>query len=339
MSMRLKQAPQVWKLASDLGLKTTEDPVGGILHYCERKVRKFLRDSPDCNSLAELLEWVASKVGTTFEIAKTTQELLDIRQKYLERGERIFARLVEELHDDVFGVTFRLSNRESWELEFVSVIDCRGPKGARAYYTKWHEVSHLLVQTDQMRLKFRRTHCEAELKDPEEALIDVIAGKFAFYQPFFKEYTKGDISFDVIENLRARLCPDASQQAALIGLVNIWPIPCLLVEAQLALRKHEKYLLRQESLGFTDAPQPSLRAIKISPNDAAREIGLTIFENMRVPEESVISKVFASEVDSAEAEEDLYSWETSSGTRLQRQRVRVLARRAWGSVQALIFPI
>jgi len=217
----------------------------------------------------------------------------------LGKGEKIFARLVEELHDDVFGITFRLYNRESWEPEFVSVIDCRGPKAARVYYTKWHEIAHLLVQTDQMRLSYRRTHCETGPKDPEEALIDVIAGKFAFYQPFIKEHAEGEISFEAIENLRARLCPEASQQSALIGFVNVWPEPCLLVQAQLALRKHEKPLPGQESFGFGEQPQPSLRAVKVSPNDAAREIGLTIFENMRVPEQSVIFRAFAGEADSA----------------------------------------
>lgn len=339
MSLRLKQAPKVWKLASDLGLKKTDDPVAVILRYCDRKVRGFLHDNPDCVSPSDLLDWVASKVGTRFEVANTTQELLCIRQKYVARGEKIFARLVEEFPDDVFGITFRLSNREGWEPEFVSIIDCRDHKSTRRYYTKWHEIAHLLVQTDQMRLSFRRTHCEAGLKDPEEALIDVIAGRFAFYQPFIKGHAKGELSFETIEELRARLCPEASQQSALIGFVSAWPEPCLLVQAQPALRKHEQALLGQESFGLIEEPQPSLRAVKVSPNDAAREIGLKIFANMRVPEQSVIYKIFVGEIDLGEAEEDLHWWRASSGTQLQKRRVRVLARQAWGAVQALILPI
>lgn len=71
-----------------------------------------------------------------------------------------------------------------------------------------------------------------------------------------------------------------------------------LVQAQPALRKYEQALLGQESFGLIEEPQPSLRAVKVLPNDAAREIGLRIFTNMRVPEQSVIYKTFVGKVDS-----------------------------------------
>src|ERR1035441_6851450 len=93
------------------------------------------------------------------------------------------------------------------ELPFVSVIDCRGEKRFRSYYTKWHELGHLLILTDQMRLTFRRTHFGLEDKDPEEALVDVIAGAFGFLPDIVRPLAKGQPSFDGIEDIRIHLCP------------------------------------------------------------------------------------------------------------------------------------
>lgn len=240
--------------------------------------------------------------------------------------------------ENVFGVTFRLTNQEPWAHQYVSIIDCRGEKAFRSYYTKWHEVAHLLVLTDQTRLAFRRTGCRADQRDPEEAVMDVIAGRFGFYPPFIASKVTGEISFDYIEELHSKLCPEASQQASLIGFVNAWPSPCLLVQAEKALRKSEQALVDQPAFDFRDPPLAVLRAVRVAGNDAAREGGLTIFPNMRVPERSIIHRAFEERLDEAEADEELSWWEASDGTRLPVQEVRVKARFSWAGVEALVIP-
>src|SRR5438309_9237619 len=42
------------------------------------------------------------------------------------------------------------------------------------------------------------------------------------------------------------------------------------------------------SFGFSEPPSPELRVLKLQVNDLAKESGLTIFPNMRVPTSSVI---------------------------------------------------
>jgi Zn-dependent peptidase ImmA (M78 family) len=104
----------------------------------------------------------------------------EVKNDYLAKGEKRFVELSDFLaKEDDFGVTFRLGNRELWELEFVSIIDCRGNKSVRAYFTKWHEIAHLMTQTQQMRFAFRRTHSSDQNPD-EERLMDAIAGRFGF---------------------------------------------------------------------------------------------------------------------------------------------------------------
>lgn len=339
MASRLKNAHHVWALARDLGIKRLDDPVGGILGFCEKRIKNFLKDYPDCKTLSEFLGWIACRLKTSFEIITCDQDLQKIRYKYIKMGEKIFSRLAEELSGDVYGITFRLQNRKPWENEFVSVIDCRGPKKFRAYYTKWHEVSHLLVLTDQLRFQFRRTHCPTIQQDPEEALIDVIAGNFGFYPQIVHKYAKGKISFEAIESLRLKLCPEASQQASLIGFTKAWPKPCLLLHCEKALKKGQRNNIEQQRMGFLDTPTPVLRAVHVTGNNEARDIGLQIFKNMRVPENSVISRIFVDDIFEGEAEEDLSQWQTSDGMKLPQYPILVKAKISCDSVDALIIPL
>jgi len=336
MPSQLRKSVKIQKLARDLGLKHTSDPVADIINYCKRKVKRFLSDFVECDNLSDLLLFLAQKSGTFFEEIHSDEDLERIRLKYLDRGEKYFVRLKEELSEEVFGITFRLTNREQWEIEFVSIIDCRGNKSPRAYFTKWHELGHLLVLTDQMRLNFRRTYPPADLKDPEEAIIDIIAGTFGFYDPLIKKCTEGEVSFDAIENLRNQLCPDASWQSSLIGIVKAWPTPCFLVHAKKALKRGER--LCQQTFAF-GTPVPALRAVKVTSNDSARDAGLIIFENMRIPSSSIISQAFNEGLDYAEREENLSDWVTSDGSRLQNSNVRIKVRANDNSVDALIIPI
>jgi len=334
----LKRSYKIHALASDLGIRVSEDPVREILRFCERRVRQFLRDFPDCRTLTQLLEVAASKLGTRFEEVHSDDQLEDIRSRYLRQGEKGFATLHEDLSEQVLGVTFRRTSKKPWELPFVSIIDCRGDKRFRSYYTKWHELGHLLILTDQMRLSFRRTHFGLDAKDPEEALVDVIAGAFGFLPEIVRSNAKGILSFDKIEELRQLLCPEASQQAAVIGIVRAWPKPCILLRAEMALKRGERRMLSQCALGFVEEPKPALRAAHVSPNDASRSISLTIFPNMRVPERSAIYRAFSEELKNLQTVEDLSWWKSSDGTQLPTMKIRVQARHVWEGVEALIMP-
>lgn len=340
MARQLKKSAKIWKLAQDLGIRirTIDDPVSAILDYCEKIIKQFLKDFPDCKNLYSMLDWVAGKVGTTFEEIHSDKDLERIKSKYLKKGEKIFVTLDKDLSDNVYGITFKLTNREPWEPPFVSIIDCRGRKAFRSYYTKWHEIAHLLILTDQMRLSFTRTYHLSD-KDPEEVMIDIIAGTFGFYPPIIRQYINSEISFECIDDLRKLLCPEASQQASLIGFVKAWPSPCLLIYGELALKKSEKERLSQQNFDFYNNPSYVLRATKVTINEEALRQNLRIFENMRIPKNSVIHRVFEESSTYGEAEENLSWWETSDGMRLPNLPIRVQAKNFGDGVYALITPI
>jgi hypothetical protein len=84
-------------------------------------------------------------------------------------------------------------------------------------------------------------------------------------------------------------------------------------------------------------PPPVLRAIYVTANDAARDEGILIHRQWRVPAESVIARVFESG-GSGQAVEDLSWWRTSGGCQLKPCQVLVKARKDWDSVVALVIP-
>lgn len=339
MARKLNSSLTVQRLALDLGLGHKDKPVANIVRYCENRITEFMKDYPECPTLADMLDWVANKVGTSFIELRTDSDLDEVRSKYLAKGEKRFVDLSDFLaNEDDFGVTFRLRNREPWELEFISIIDSRGNKSARAYFTKWHEIAHLITQTKQMRFAFRRTHSSDQNPD-EERVMDAIAGRFGFFPPMVHKLVDGEISFEMISRLRDTLCPTASHQASLINFARFWPSPVILIRGELAHKRAEKRLLDQLDLGFRDKPQAVLRAIHVTTSDIAVENDFAIFQNMRVPERSVIHRVFTNGAGYDEAEEDLTWWESSNGWRPRTCSVRVMSRYSWDGVDALIVPV
>jgi hypothetical protein len=113
----------------------------------------------------------------------------------------------------------------------------------------------------------------------------------------------------------------------------------MLLRVEPALKKDEEAQLCPRRFDFLGAPQPALRAVRVSPNDLARERRFAIHEHMRVPERSTISRIFRKPTFYDEEGECLSWRETSNGTRLPRCAVRVKAKRSCQSVEALVMPL
>jgi hypothetical protein len=332
MPLRLKTNPTVARLAADLHLRSSADPAAAILRYCRKKIDTYLADFP-CATLTQLLDTACAHLHTVFVEIHGDAELRAVEQQYLARGEHAFAGLRGQLGPDVFAITFALRNPEPYDRPFVSLIDCRGEKAHRAYFSKWHELAHLLTLTSQMRLRFCRTHVEPAHKDPEEALMDVIGGDLGFYPPLVAPHAEGRITFDKIEQLRQKLCPAASAVSSVIGFVKAWPRPVLLVQARLATRREHEH---QAGFDFHTPASMALRAVKVTANEAAQAKGVLLPTNMRVPAKSVISTVFTNGGALA-GHEDLSWWE-SQGHARPALPVSVDARRRHDYVEALLTP-
>jgi hypothetical protein len=283
-----------------------------------------------------LLDAAAHDAKTGFREVHCDADLDQIIEEFVPQGETIFANLRNELRDQDYAITLKRQHAAKFDLPFVSIIDCRGPKGFASYFTKWHELAHLFTLTPQMRLVFRRTHAAAVL-DPEESLMDVIAGEMAFWPEFLDPGRDQEISFELIDRIRREFCPQASFQASLIGIVKALPKPCILLTAERKLKKGQELGARQLRFADCPAPTPQLRAAHVAVNRAAREEGIQMHSQWRVPERSVIFRAFerCTEVDGLE---DLDWWTTSGGSRLRSCPVLVRAKYSPEAVTALLIP-
>lgn len=336
--MNSLNGPKIAEIARSLGLAKSVRPSASIMHYCEQRVHDFLNLLPDCSTPAQLLNISAGMLGAQFRCITSDNDLADLIGQYCERRELGFANLVQILGPTTYGVTIRLRHAPSYEPQFVCVIDCRGTKGLRSYFTKWHELCHLLILTDQARSTFFRTHTDADFKDAEEVLVDYLAGYFGFFPQFLKRELTGHLSLVSVDAIRQRLFPESSFSASAIACVKNHAEACLLIDAKVALSERQRARKNQESFGFLDAPEPKLRAVNVVSSDSARTQRFTIPRNYRIPEASVIHQVHLSGADCLSGIESLSEWKSSDGRQLPATKVVIEARRAFDGVIALVHP-
>ena len=91
MSPRLKDSPKIWKLAKDLCIRNSSDPISAIIQHCEKKVRSFLKEYPECKTLTDLLDWVAARSRTSFELIHMDKDLEDIRKQFQQKEKRFLS--------------------------------------------------------------------------------------------------------------------------------------------------------------------------------------------------------------------------------------------------------
>ena len=198
---RLDQEHDVIALARELGLRG--DPVEAVVRFCEEKIGCWAADFGAVESVAALEQLVADRLQLVFEEVCSDDDLERIIAKYVAQGEYVFATLRDELGPTTFGLTIKRKHCGP-ELgdKYVAVIDCRGDKATRRFFTRWHEVAHLLVLEKELDALVRRSS-----HDPIERLMDEIAGRIGFYEPLFgpvfaREHRQAPLEFKTVEAIR-----------------------------------------------------------------------------------------------------------------------------------------
>lgn len=350
--VQLARDPKVVKLAKDLGLNWRGDCLSAIREHALAQIEAIKRNSPiEIGDLDTLRAMVADKFRVRLEFIREDADIERIASEHAGFHPLLRQRLlVEFVEGDTEGITLE---REKWDARFfqyLAVVDARGERGVRAYFTAWHELAHLLVHPAQLPFPgFRRTPAAAaRAKDPMESVVDHVAGRVAFHPPLFRPALdravaeQGSLSFEALEAARDAAAPTASLFATAMGSIQVVGTPALLVAAELALKAEERRFSRgpQQTLGFAaDAVQEKLRVTTVVPNDLVAGSQLAIRRNMRVPADSVLARAHASEDDLLlGADEDQSWWETSRGGSLAALPIRVEAARRGRYVYGVITP-
>lgn len=329
----LDQEPDVVDLARRLGLTGT--PVESIISFCQLQIDGWVAEAGGISSIAELQEIVISRLNLVFEEVWNESDLSELKRKYVRQGEIVFAHIVEnDLTPDTLGTMVRLKDGSH-----VAVIDCRGDKAARRFFTRWHEIAHLLVEPTCERQVFRSNN------EPLERLMDQIAGQVGFYDslftPLFRRHLGQSklLTFSIIEAVRQSFCPQASFQSTLFACHRRLPFPSLYLEASMAYSEEERRSLKQQRMFDDDKPEKKLRVQLTVQNDAASRMKLAARWNMRVPESSIVYAAFHQQLGDSSSYENLNSWTFSKGGALMDCDVFVEARRVDQFVMSMIQPL
>ena len=338
----LNRERKVLVMAQQLGLEWQNNPVQQIIGLCNAKIQAWLSEHSDIQTISDLERLVCTKLKLVIEEIWSDSDLARVMTKYVTWGDNVFASLESEFDDATYATLIeRRSAHKRDSCKYVAVIDCRGGKAARRFFTRWHEIAHLLTLYRQMELPLHRSTSK---RDALERLMDEIAGEIAFYGPLFTPAlcarlgAGGHLTLGAVEDVRNRFCPEASFQSTLIACVARNDQPTLYIEAKIGYKKHEAEALNSRQLSFIDIkPEPKLRAVVVGSNDAARRSGLKVHKNMAIPASSIIAKLYGSDNQAnASGEESLSIWRHSDGSAIGFHQVRIEAVRVKDRVLALI---
>lgn len=341
---RLDYAPEIIELAAELGVGSGA-PVEGILDYCRRRIDGWVADAGGVSNIDALETLVTQRLQMVFEEIRSDEDWDRLKEVYARgKKEFVFAGIRTKFDDAdnmTYGALVQCKNSGPSDPDrFVAVIDCRGSKSARRFFTRWHEIAHrLTTHADMPEPVYRSEH------DPLERMMDEIAGHVGFYEPIFhpayQQASEGHrhLKFGTVETIIGSAFPTASFQSTLFACARRLTTPLIYLEAALDHNKQGKRRLQTPSLFGDDPPPGELRAVKVIPNNAAQQERFTIPTNMRVPAASVIHRLFdADPLTVGNGEEDLSQWE-SQGKSLEGRAVVVEARKVADRVIAILQPV
>lgn len=343
---RLDAAPEILALAAELGVSAAA-PVDGILDFCRSRIDAWVTEARGVMTISQLEALVTQRLQMVFEEIRSDADFARITDQYARaKKDPVFATMrfrFDDADNPTYGTLVRRNVGDDAPDRFVAVIDCRGSKLARRFFTRWHEIAHrLTTHARHGEPAFRSEH------DPIERLMDEIAGHVGFYGPLFEPVFaqahggRDLLRFETVQAVIDGGFVDASFQATLNACTRRLPTPVIYLEAAIGHKKAVRKQIEDTSPRlFEKEEQPAgeLRAVKVVANDAARQEKFVIPQNMRVPEASVIHRLFGDEsARDGEGREDLGLWE-SDGRPLEGRAVAVEARRVPDRVIAVVQPV
>lgn len=319
---------QLDAIANNLGLGkrwTGKEMTAQVVAASLRRIDPVLRGIAPCGEV--IAEALASHYQVRFEEVRTEKDIDFLEEHYLRCKKEIgFAQLRDELRNPKLDALLfqRIHANEDDPDRWVAVLNLLLTRD-RAYWNRFHELSHRIAEPPQRLLPFRRQRVDDQ--GAVEELIDTIAGELGFHKKLFAPLVlaakRRPLTFQEIRGIQNEYAPTASLLAMINAVVGLWPRPALAFVARIGGRKHDNH---QD------------RALRVAPqarNGLARNADLYFIPNMRVPQASLVYDVFCSGNDQTNIEQ-CGIWETSDGTRLPDQQALISATRIGNQVYCLV---
>ena len=322
------------RVANELSLGSTGNFENMIVEHCLARLRAWVAVHGTPSNLSELVKEFAASLDMRITEVRTESDIDAALEEMSFVQKTAIGDLKTEFGGDTDAITVRILDRRPWDREYWAIINCLGWHEYRRYYTKWHEVVHRLLDGQQLAFAFRRTRVNRP--EPAEALVDRVAATLAFYPDMFEPVVReelakeGRLSFDVIDNVRERIAPDASREATANACLRLMPSPVWFLQCHVGMKASEVRKLENPQMSFfsEEPPDAKLRVRTASYSPSAEELGIRLHPNMRVPESSVVTLGF-NDIggDSNQGTEALDTWETSSGGPIGNGEIHLEAMR------------
>jgi hypothetical protein len=231
---------EVRSLAEDLGLHpgdgTPASIEASIVEDCRKQVDAWVAQAGAVRSIDQLERLVSARLQMVTEEISDDRDFDRLTEIYArQKRDPIFAVLrdhFDDIDNPIYGALIRRRKATPQDGDrFVAVVDCRGTKRRRGFFTRWHEIAHRLTTHSERRIE---QHVAPELlaipvfrqeDDPIERLMDDIAGELGFYHrlflPALEMLTHRDrgVTWQTIDSLRDLHFPAASFHATLTSAV------------------------------------------------------------------------------------------------------------------------
>ena len=170
--------PKLRQIARDLHIPESEDAMRDLRDHAIETVRAMLREWT-LESIEDLRRLVADRLSVKLEFVRTDADVARLASEYQHFFLR-FRRLLQKEFITVDTEVLLIDNPspDKGGRRYLAIIDARGARAPRAYFTAWHELAHLLLcPPNQMLFEvFRRSPTDTlKRKDPLESAVDQIA--------------------------------------------------------------------------------------------------------------------------------------------------------------------
>ena len=328
---------EVRRTAQHLGLPSLGPSADdAIVEYCRQQVSRLVAEHGLPSTTDQLLDMVASCLDVEVVEVRSDEDMKDLLERVPPSVEPVMARVQAELNDKTDAITLRRANPKPWERRYLAVINCQGRHDFRRYFSKWHELTHRLLEGEQLALAFRQTPLDR--KDPGELLVDKVAGELAFFADIVAPRAQqclreSGLTFESVEDLRRSVAPHASRQTTTRALMRHFDRPAWNLRCAVSLNVSEAR--RASRRNGTGVFIPKLRVQEVYANDRASASGVRIHQWMRVPRSSAIAHAHSSGI-AWSGFERLEEWETSTGGPIGVAQLFVDARVVGDEVWALV---
>lgn len=308
------------RVARELGLGPAGNLEDLIVRHCLERLRDWVAAHGTPPTLSDLADEFAASLDLRITEVRTEEEIDAVLEEMAQVQKAAIGNLKTEFRGNTDAVIVRCRDPKPWQREYWAIINCQGWHEYRRYWTKWHEIVHLLLVGQQLAFAFRRA--SRNQPEPGEVLVDRVAASLAFFPDMFEpvvreEWAREDrFTFDVIDRVRERIAPDASREATANACLRYVPSPVWFLQCHMGLKVSEVRRLNSPQMSFfpEEPPVNKLRVKHCSYSRSAEDSGIRFHPNMRVPEASIVTLGFHDESgEPKEGAEALDAWETSSG--------------------------